>query len=94
MREVTIPPCTCPYCEAEFNTAIDVFNHRNSAPGDIAICGHCSMMVMFDHRMEIFKLPPGEEVKRMNADPHYMEALYELQRIVRSTDRRPADERQ
>ncbi len=61
----------CPNCEADFDDHESILNPGHlPAPGDVTICAHCAVILVFDDGDEIHprRLTPEEE-NEFGSDP-------------------------
>ena len=80
----------CPYCDG----ALDAASHMSEAvrpkPGDLSVCLYCAQPLVFDAFLIPGKPAPGEVEAIFVADPAFADEVRQIQRAIRSVDRRYA----
>lgn len=78
----------CPYCGNMLDGATS-FEGQTPRQGNYSVCLVCASLLKFGKRMVLQKVS-NEEIKMLDTkEPHFMEKIRHMQRIVRELDRRP-----
>ena len=69
----------CPYCHAELTATSDTTGRASPKPGDLALCGDCGGMLIFDDRLHQ-RCATQEELDALGEEER--RDLREAQRII------------